>query len=142
MADISHLHPLMQEAPLTGKVPSREELARLLGKKVQDISDPAAEVPMEPDSAEPEDPAAEAFRTRYHAMVAEKTAAWLADEEDRDINGLTDYRGGTVPPGVLNQIEEDCQRQIQQQWRAFVQQRDYPDDDDADGPDSWMQSVR
>lgn len=132
----------MQEALLTGKVPGREELARLLGKKVQDIPHPDTEASAkEVDSAEPEDLAAEAFRTRYHAMVADRVAAWLADEEDRDINALTDFRGGTVPPGVRARIEQDCHREIQQQWRTFLQRRDHPDDDDG-GLDSLMQTVR
>lgn len=143
MADISHLHPLMQEALRTGRVPGREDLARLLGKKIEDIPDPDAETPPEEvDSAEPEDPAAEAFHTRYHAMVAERVAAWLVDEEDRDINALTDYRGSSVPPGVRERIEHDCHREIQQQWRTFLQRRDHPDDDDDDGLDTLMQTVR
>ncbi|RIR80304.1 hypothetical protein D2E65_00050 [Mycobacteroides abscessus] len=97
------------------------------------------------DPVEVEDPDQVRFRERYQAMVDEKIATWLADEE-YSVGSLTDYRGQTVPADVREQIEADCHRQIQHQWRAFLQQRDQPDDDDPDddgaGPASWMQSVR
>lgn len=129
----------MQEALLTGAVPSREELARLLGKKIQDIPRPDDED--EENPAEPEDPDAEVFRARYRAMVDERLADWLADEQERDAGSLADFGSRTVPADVREQIEQDCQRRIQQDWRTFLHQRDNPDDAGG-GPVSWMQSVR
>lgn len=91
-----------------------------------------------------EDPDEVRFRERYQAMVDEKIADWLA-AEDYQVGALADYRGQSVPADVREQIEADCHRQIQHQWRAFLQRRDQPDDapdDDDAGPSSWMQSVR
>lgn len=84
------------------------------------------------------------FRERYHAMVDEKIADWLA-AEDYQVGALSDYRGQTVPAEVRAQIEADCNRRIQHEWQTFLRQRDQPADDPDDGgagPDSWMQSVR
>ncbi len=84
------------------------------------------------------------FRERYQAMVDERVADWLA-AEDYQVGALSDFRGQTVPADVREQIEADCNRRIQHEWRTFVQQRDRleddPDDDGA-GPASLMQSVR
>ncbi|KRQ31308.1 Uncharacterised protein [Mycobacteroides abscessus subsp. abscessus] len=140
MSDIAHLHPLMQEALRTGAVPSREELARLLGKKIEDIPRPDDED--EKNTAELEDPDAEVFRARYRAMVDERLADWLADERERDAGSLFDLGDRTVPVDVRQQIEQDCQRRIQQEWRTYLQRRDDPDDDDGGSPTSWMQSVQ
>lgn len=95
-----------------------------------------------PDAeAEPvEDPDQVRFRERYQAMVAEKIADWLA-AEDYQVGALSDYRGQSVPADVREQIEADCNRQIQHEWHTFLHQRNQPDDDGG-GPTSWMQSVR
>ncbi|GLB96324.1 hypothetical protein [Mycobacterium kiyosense] len=142
MSDIAHLHPLMQEALRSGTVPSREELARALGKQVEDIPD--LDTGDEEDTAEPEDPAAEEFRARYHHMVAQEIADWHATEHEREVRALTDFGDRPVPAHVREQIEQDCQRRIQQAWRTFLHQRNQPaDDPDGEGgsPASWMQSV-
>lgn len=139
MSDIAHLHPLMQQALRTGAVPSREELARLLGKKVEDI--PRSDNEDEKDSIAPEEPDQVRFRARYHAMVDERIADWLAEQQERDAGSLSDFGDRTVPVHVREQIEQDCQRRIQQEWRSAVHQRDDPDDDDGGSPTSWMQSV-
>lgn len=130
----------MQEALLTGAVPSREELARLLGKKIEDIPRPDDED--EKNAAETEDPDAEVFRARYHLMVEKGIADWLADEQERDAGSLFDFGDRTVPADVREQIEQDCQRRIQQEWRTYLERRDHRDDDDGGSPTSWMQSVQ
>lgn len=130
----------MQQALLTGAVPSREELARLLGKKIQDIPRPDDED--EENPAEPEDPDAEVFRARYRAMVDERLADWLADEQERDAGSLADFGSRTVPADVREQIEQDCERRIQQEWRTYLERRGDHDEDDGDSPTSWMQSVQ
>lgn len=86
-----------------------------------------------PDSAEtesqPVEDADEArFRERYHAMVDKKIADWLA-AEDYQVGSLSDYRGQTVPPKVRDQIEADCNRQIQHEWRQLLQRRQVDDED-------------
>ncbi|BBZ82734.1 hypothetical protein MABM_26500 [Mycobacteroides abscessus] len=83
-----------------------------------------------PDAeAEPvEDPDEARFRERYHKMVEEKIAEWLA-AEDYDIGALTDFRGQNVPAEVREQIEADCNRQIQYEWRQFLQQQEEDDED-------------
>lgn len=134
----------MQEALRTGAVPSREELARLLGKKIQDIPRPDDEDEKNTDD-EPEDPEQARFRARYRQLVDERVADWLADEQERDVSslgGLADFGDPVVPRDVREQIEQDCQRRIQQEWRTYRHQRDDPDDDDGGSPTSWMQSVR
>ncbi len=78
----------MQEALRSGTVPSREELARALGKRVEDIPD--LDTGDEEDTAELEDPAAEEFRARYHHMVAQQIADWHAAEQEREVRALTD----------------------------------------------------
>lgn len=142
MSDIAHLHPLMQEALRTGAVPSREELARLLGKKIEDI--PRLDDGDEKNTDdEPEDSEAEVFRARYRQLVDERVAEWLADEQERDAGSLADFGDRTVPADVRQQIEQDCERRIQQEWRTYLERRDNPDDDDdGGGPVSWMQSVQ
>lgn len=70
-----------------------------------------------------EDPDEVRFRERYHKMVDEKIAEWLA-AEDYDIGALTDFRGQNVPAEVREQIEADCNRQIQYEWRRFLQRQE------------------
>lgn len=97
---------------------------------------------------EPEDPEQARFRARYRQLVDERVADWLADQQDRDVSslgGLADFGDPVVPRDVREQIEQDCQRRIQQEWRTYLQrrdQRDDPDDDDGGSSTSWMQSVR
>lgn len=126
MADLSRLPDDIVYVLRTGKLP------------------PGVTLP-DTDPAEVEDPDQVRFRERYQAMVDEKIAAWLVDDEYA-VGSLTDYRGQTVPADVREQIEQDCRRQIQHEWRRFLHQREQPDeesdDDGGTGPDSWMQSVR
>lgn len=129
----------MQEALRTGAVPSREELARLLGKKVEDI--PRPDDQDKESATEPEDPDQVRFRARYHQMVEERISDWLTDREERDAGSLSDFGDRMVPADAREQIEQECQRRIQQEWRTFLHQRDNPDDTDGDTV-SWMQSVR
>lgn len=109
MADLSGLPDDIVYVLRTGKLPP--------GVTLPDAAD-----------AQPVEDADEArFRERYHAMVDEKIADWLA-AEDYQIGALSDYRGQTIPAGVRAQIEADCNRQIQYEWRQFLQRQE--DDED------------
>jgi hypothetical protein len=112
VADISHLHPLMQEALRTGKVPERHELARLLGKNIEDIPETDGEASSRENPSEPEDPDAQAFRARYHAMVDDKINDW------HDHNP---YAGKSIPDTERQRIEDYCRSQIQHQWKMHRQ---------------------
>ncbi|WP_078344082.1 hypothetical protein [Mycobacteroides chelonae] len=128
MADLSGLPDDIVYVLRTGKLPP--------GVTLPDAADT--------DDEAVEDPDQERFRERYHRMVDEKIANWLA-AEDYQVGTLADYRGQIVPADVREQIQTDCYRQIQHEWRAFLRQRDQPDgdpDDDGDARASWMQSVR
>lgn len=123
MADLSGLPDDIVYVLRTGKLPP--------GVALPDTDD------------EPEDPDAEVFRARYHLLVEERISEWLVSEQERAAGSLSDFGDRTVPAAVREQIEQDCHRRIQQEWRTFLHQRDHPDDGDADGgPVSWMQSVR
>lgn len=84
--------------------------------------------PTDTGPAEVEDSDQARFRKRYHQMVAERIAEWLA-AEDYDVGSLSDYRGQNVPADVRAQIEADCNRQIQHEWRQFLQQQEEDDED-------------
>lgn len=103
MADLSHL-------------PDEAVYALRHGKLPPSLADPQAEL------QESED--AERFRDRFHALTAEKVADWLDENPDY---------GNRVPADVQKRIEDDCNRQIQYEWRNFVQQSDHHADDEDDG---------
>lgn len=110
MADLSGLPDDIVYVLRTGKLPP--------GVKLPDAAD-----------AHPIEDADEArFRERYHAMVDEKIADWLATE-DYAVGALADFRGQTVPANVRAQIEADCNRQIQYEWRQFLKRREVDDED-------------
>lgn len=90
MADISHLHPLVQDALRTGRVPERAALARLLNRDVDDIADPDGEA----DDGTDEE---------YLARVTEKIDDWLDDHPGY---------GNNVPAELRHRIEDDCRRQL------------------------------
>ncbi|MFA4083698.1 hypothetical protein ONA92_18540 [Mycobacteroides salmoniphilum] len=104
MADLSRLPDDIVYVLRTGKLPP--------GVTLPDAA--------ETDSQPVEDADEARFRERYHAMVDKKIADWLA-AEDYQVDALSDYRGQTVPPKVREQIEADCNRQIQYEWRRFLQ---------------------
>ncbi|MDP7707586.1 MULTISPECIES: hypothetical protein [Mycobacterium] len=110
----------MQQALRTGIVPERHELARLLGKNIDDIPEPDNEAANQETRSKPEDPDAEAFRARYHAMVNEKIIDWLDEHPEH---------GKHVPAEPRQRIEDDCRRQIQHQW-AFHRRRLAEQDED------------
>lgn len=121
-----------------------DPLVNHLGGRLTDLTDSESS-PTQPALTDTEDKEAEVFRARYHQLVDERVADWLADEQERDVSslgGLADFGDPVVPRDVREQIEQDCQRRIQQEWRTYLHQRDHPDDDDDGSPDSWMQSVR
>ncbi|MBV0918242.1 hypothetical protein KC238_13375 [Mycobacteroides chelonae] len=123
MADLSRLPDDIVYVLRTGKLPP--------GVTLPDTDD------------EPEDPEHARFRARYRQLVDQRIAEWLADEQERDAGSLFDFGDRTVPADVRQQIEQDCGRRIQQEWRTYLERRDNPDDDDdGGGPVSWMQSVR
>lgn len=120
-----------------------DPLVNHLGGRLTDLTDSESS-PTQPALTDTEDSEAEVFRVRYRQLVDERIADWLADERERDAGSLFDFGDRTVPADVRQQIEQDCQRRIQQEWRIYLERRDQPDDpDDAGGgPVSWMQSVR
>lgn len=123
MRDISDFPSVMQDAMRTGKMPSREALARASGKTVEEIADALSEDSIdegEPES-QPEDPEAQAFRDKYHRLVAEMKAAWLEE------NFTFDNR---VPAAELERIEDTCNRQVQHEWRRHQQRNTSSPDDD------------
>lgn len=122
MADLSKLPDDIVYVLRTGKLPP--------GVTLPDTDD------------EPEDSEAEVFRVRYRQLVDERITDWLADEQERDAGSLFDLGDRTVPADVREQIEQDCERRIQQEWRTYLERRDHRDDDDGGGSVSWMQSVR
>lgn len=109
MADLSGLPDDIVYVLRTGKLPP--------GVTLPDTDDEPVE---NPDEAR--------FRERYHAMVADKIAEWLA-ADDYPVGALADYRGQRVPSDVREQIEAECNRQIQYEWRQFLQQQEEDDED-------------
>lgn len=109
MVDTSDLSPEVLHALKTGELPP----------------DPNATASAAAEEAHASD--AEQMRAKYHQMVSERMAEWLADE-DHHVGALSDFRGPTVPPNIRAQIEDDCNRQIQYEWRQLLQRQD--DDDD------------
>lgn len=112
MADLSRLPDDIVYVLRTGKLPP--------GVTLPDAADTDGQSVEDADEAR--------FRERYHAMVHEKITDWLA-AEDYQIGALSDYRGQTIPAGVRAQIEADCNRQIQYEWRQFLQRQEEPDED-------------
>lgn len=112
MADLSGLPDDIVYVLRTGKLPP--------GVTLPDAADSDGQPVEDADEAR--------FRERYHTMVDEKIADWLA-AEDYDVGTLTDFRGQNVPAEVRAQIEADCNRQIQYEWRRFLQSQK---DDDGD----------
>lgn len=118
-----------------------DPLVNHLGGRLTDLTDSESS-PTRLALNDPEDPEQARFRARYRQLVDERVANWLADEQERDAGSLFDLGDRAVPADVQEQIEQDCQRRIQQEWRTYLHQRDDPDDDDGGSPASWMQSVR
>lgn len=105
MVDTSDLSPEVLHALKTGELPP----------------DPNATPSAAAEEAYASD--AERLRAKYHQMVAERIEEWLA-AEDYDVGVLSDYRGKNVPAEVRQQIEADCNRQIQYEWRQLLQRQE------------------
>jgi hypothetical protein len=118
VADISRLHPLLQEALRTGKVPDRGELERLLGREIDDPEED--ETPSDEGQSATPDPDEDRFRARYHAMVDERIADWLDEHPEH---------GNLIPAAERERIEDDCNRKIQYQWAAHRRALGSPDDE-------------
>ncbi|MEC4840563.1 hypothetical protein R2360_13850 [Mycobacteroides chelonae] len=111
MVDTSDLSPEVLHALKTGELPP-------------DPNATAAEAAQEAHASD-----AERLRAKYHRMVDERIADWVAAQEDRGIGALADYCGPAVPAGVREQIEADCNRQIQYEWRQILQRQEDDDED-------------
>ncbi|MFL0158519.1 hypothetical protein [Mycobacteroides chelonae] len=110
MVDTSDLSPEVLHALKTGELPP-------------DPNATPAEAAQETHADD-----AERLRAKYHRMVDQRIAEWLA-AEDYDVGALTDYRGRNVPAEVRTQIEADCNRQIQYEWRQLLQRQEVDDED-------------
>ena len=118
MADLSGLHPFVQDALRTGRIPDNETLASALGKGPEEIArirDLVERKTTEAEDAEPEHPDAQRFSDRYHQLVAGMTAAWY-DEHPGDFRG--------IPAEERERIEDHCNRQIQGEWTRHLKQLD------------------
>lgn len=110
MVDTSDLSPEVLHALKTGELPP-------------DPNATPSEAAQEAHSGD-----AERLRAKYHRMVDERIAEWLA-AEDYDIGALSDYRGQNVPADVREHIEADCNRQIQYEWRQLLQRQEENDEE-------------
>lgn len=122
VVDLSDFHPLIREVLRTGRTLSHEEVARATGKPVAEVtrllSQPTNRETSTDSGAEEsasEHPDAIQFRTKYHRLVAELSAAWLEE------NFTVDNR---VPATELERIESMCNRRIQLEWRRHLKPPD------------------
>jgi hypothetical protein len=126
VADISHLHPLMQEALRTGRLPAPDELAQLRGKdsgRADTVADTGPAL-NDDDTADPTDASdtadAQRLRDKYRQLVAAMIGDWHQDNP---------AAGNRLSPDERERIEDYCRRQIQHEWRIHRQQEQ--DDQDA-----------